>query len=338
LLLLLHPNPNRNPPTHTAWPGRRAWTSTATTSSRSRTPTASGGGCPSASRGPRCLPPPRRWAEGGGGGRAKAAAAAPPPFLHPPHRPPAWPPPRTPHTPHPTPRTPHPSPLTPTPPTPHTHPITHPRAQERKKLLSFVVVGGGPTGVEVAAELYDMIHEDLRKLYGPLVDDVSRGREWGVEACRLCRPDAAPAAGLPREAAGTSRGRAAERLLLGRRLASPLRRRRLTCPLPPPPPPPGAHQGGGADGPRAVHLRPRHQQVHGQGVWPGRCAGGGRRLRQRQRRPTARCHTARMPCQQSPAPYNPKPALAVHPTHSRPRSDPAPPAPAPHRQQASTWC
>lgn len=29
--------------------------------------------------------------------------------------------------------------------------------QERQKLLSFVIVGGGPTGVEVAAELHDMI-------------------------------------------------------------------------------------------------------------------------------------------------------------------------------------
>lgn len=45
--------------------------------------------------------------------------------------------------------------------------------QERKKLLSFVVVGGGPTGVEVAAELYDMIHDDLRKLYPNLIKDVS---------------------------------------------------------------------------------------------------------------------------------------------------------------------
>tara|TARA_B110000208_G_scaffold81508_1_gene103945 strand:+ start:2701 stop:3900 length:1200 start_codon:yes stop_codon:yes gene_type:complete len=32
---------------------------------------------------------------------------------------------------------------------------------DRKKLLSFVVVGGGPTGVEVAAELQDLIDEDL---------------------------------------------------------------------------------------------------------------------------------------------------------------------------------
>jgi NADH:ubiquinone reductase (non-electrogenic) len=37
--------------------------------------------------------------------------------------------------------------------------------QERKKLLSFVIVGGGPTGVEVAAELHDLITEYLVKLY-----------------------------------------------------------------------------------------------------------------------------------------------------------------------------
>lgn len=44
--------------------------------------------------------------------------------------------------------------------------------EERKRLLSFVVCGGGPTGVEVAAELYDMIHDDLRKLYPNLIKDV----------------------------------------------------------------------------------------------------------------------------------------------------------------------
>lgn len=33
--------------------------------------------------------------------------------------------------------------------------------EERSKLLSFVVAGGGPTGVEFASELYDMMQEDL---------------------------------------------------------------------------------------------------------------------------------------------------------------------------------
>jgi len=41
------------------------------------------------------------------------------------------------------------------------------RDDERKRLLHFVVVGGGPTGVEFAAELYDFIHEDLVKVIAP---------------------------------------------------------------------------------------------------------------------------------------------------------------------------
>ncbi|SCU90963.1 LAME_0E10660g1_1 [Lachancea meyersii CBS 8951] len=37
--------------------------------------------------------------------------------------------------------------------------------EERKKLLSFVVCGGGPTGVEFAAEVFDLMNEDLPKTY-----------------------------------------------------------------------------------------------------------------------------------------------------------------------------
>jgi NADH dehydrogenase len=37
--------------------------------------------------------------------------------------------------------------------------------EERKRLLSFVVSGGGPTGVEFAAELYDMLNEDLTRYF-----------------------------------------------------------------------------------------------------------------------------------------------------------------------------
>ncbi len=41
--------------------------------------------------------------------------------------------------------------------------------EERKHLLHFVVVGGGPTGVEIAAEMYDLLTEDLRKSYRSLM-------------------------------------------------------------------------------------------------------------------------------------------------------------------------
>lgn len=72
--------------------------------------------------------------------------------------------------------------------------LPHLTQQERRALLSFVVVGwtlfdlsrpkcdpkpcslslsGGPTGVEVAAELEDLVHVDMNKLYPMLRDDVS---------------------------------------------------------------------------------------------------------------------------------------------------------------------
>lgn len=41
--------------------------------------------------------------------------------------------------------------------------------EERKRLLSFVVSGGGPTGVEFAAELFDMLNEDLSRYYPKLL-------------------------------------------------------------------------------------------------------------------------------------------------------------------------
>ncbi|KAL5772553.1 hypothetical protein ACOSQ2_012477 [Xanthoceras sorbifolium] len=42
--------------------------------------------------------------------------------------------------------------------------------EERKRILHFVIVGGGPTGVEFAAELHDFVNEDLVNLY-PMVKD-----------------------------------------------------------------------------------------------------------------------------------------------------------------------
>ena len=43
--------------------------------------------------------------------------------------------------------------------------------QERRRLLSFVVVGGGPTGVEVAAELYDLVREEMGRFYPGICKD-----------------------------------------------------------------------------------------------------------------------------------------------------------------------
>jgi len=41
--------------------------------------------------------------------------------------------------------------------------------EERQRLVHFVICGGGPTGVEFAAELNDFMHEDLRRSYPHLV-------------------------------------------------------------------------------------------------------------------------------------------------------------------------
>jgi NADH:ubiquinone reductase (non-electrogenic) len=43
---------------------------------------------------------------------------------------------------------------------------------ERKRLLHFVVVGGGPTGVELAAEMHDFLVEDVAKSFRRLSEDV----------------------------------------------------------------------------------------------------------------------------------------------------------------------
>ncbi|KAF4637728.1 hypothetical protein G7Y89_g361 [Cudoniella acicularis] len=37
--------------------------------------------------------------------------------------------------------------------------------EERRRLLSFVISGGGPTGVEFAAELFDLLNEDISALF-----------------------------------------------------------------------------------------------------------------------------------------------------------------------------
>ncbi|KAI5863346.1 FAD/NAD(P)-binding domain-containing protein [Durotheca rogersii] len=41
--------------------------------------------------------------------------------------------------------------------------------EERAKLLHFAIVGGGPTGIEFAAELHDLIRDDLKSTYPELM-------------------------------------------------------------------------------------------------------------------------------------------------------------------------
>ena len=41
--------------------------------------------------------------------------------------------------------------------------------ETKKQLLRFIVVGGGPTGIEFSAEMHDIIREDLAKLYPELM-------------------------------------------------------------------------------------------------------------------------------------------------------------------------
>ena len=48
----------------------------------------------------------------------------------------------------------------------------HVTDKERKRLLHFVIVGGGPTGVEFGAELYDFITEDVSRLFAQEKQDV----------------------------------------------------------------------------------------------------------------------------------------------------------------------
>ncbi|CAM6092499.1 unnamed protein product [Calypogeia fissa] len=43
--------------------------------------------------------------------------------------------------------------------------LPHLTDDERRRMLSFLIVGGGPTGVEFAAELHDLVHDDLATLY-----------------------------------------------------------------------------------------------------------------------------------------------------------------------------
>ncbi|KAI0199533.1 FAD/NAD(P)-binding domain-containing protein [Astrocystis sublimbata] len=45
--------------------------------------------------------------------------------------------------------------------------------EDRRKMLHFAIVGGGPTGIEFAAELHDLVRDDLSKTYPDMIDFVN---------------------------------------------------------------------------------------------------------------------------------------------------------------------
>jgi NADH dehydrogenase FAD-containing subunit len=53
--------------------------------------------------------------------------------------------------------------------------FTHPAGRsldDRSKLLHIIIVGGGPTGVEVTGELIDLVGTDIKRLYPDLARDI----------------------------------------------------------------------------------------------------------------------------------------------------------------------
>ena len=61
---------------------------------------------------------------------------------------------------------------------------------ERRQLLHFVIVGGGPTGIEFAAELHDLLASDLHRHY-PVLAPMARITVYDVAPSILAAFDGA---------------------------------------------------------------------------------------------------------------------------------------------------
>ena len=59
--------------------------------------------------------------------------------------------------------------------------------EERDRLLSFVVVGGGPTSCEFIAELYDFVYHDVAQWYPDLKDHITVSLVEAGEICKLTK-------------------------------------------------------------------------------------------------------------------------------------------------------
>lgn len=70
-------------------------------------------------------------------------------------------------------------------PPPESRPVPGLSDTEKRQILSCVVVGGGPTGVEFSGELGDFIRKDVSEKYAHVKDYISITL---VEVCPRCAP------------------------------------------------------------------------------------------------------------------------------------------------------
>lgn len=77
--------------------------------------------------------------------------------------------------------------------------------EERKKLLNFVVCGGGPTGVEFASELWEMVNEDVLNCEFLLPPSLSRRSCWPISGSTVSHLGHARSQTCPRSCGTRSR-------------------------------------------------------------------------------------------------------------------------------------
>ena len=58
--------------------------------------------------------------------------------------------------------------------------------EELNRLLHFVIVGGGPTGVEFCSELRDFLREDIPKIYDDIIKDYFKVRKITSQVYNYC--------------------------------------------------------------------------------------------------------------------------------------------------------
>ena len=58
--------------------------------------------------------------------------------------------------------------------------------QQRNTLLHVVIVGGGPTGVEVAGEIVDFVDSDMKRLYPDMARDARGAQQGPNRSCLVC--------------------------------------------------------------------------------------------------------------------------------------------------------